>query len=508
MYISTRGNYPPVSASKAIYLGMVPSGGLFVPEKTPGLTIGEIAAMEDLTYPELAEKILGYFLDDYTPEEIRESAKAAYGDNFYHEEIAPVTVLDGLGGLLELYHGPTAAFKDMALQLTPRLLSQAIQKDGQGKELLILVATSGDTGKAALEGFKDVQGVRVACFFPDQGVSRAQELQMRTTDGQNTYVYSVEGNFDDCQNGVKEIFGDAAFNEKLAERGWQLSSANSINWGRLCPQIVYYFYAYLALAGAGCISVGTPVHFVVPTGNFGNILSAWYAREMGLPIGKLICASNENKVLTDFFATGFYDRRRTFYKTTSPSMDILISSNLERFLFEMNGHDGEMVGRFIDALNDKGCFTAEDSLMRKIREFLWAGSADEREGAEEIRRIQETYHYLMDTHTAVGSAVYGKYAKETGDGTFAVLDATASPYKFAKSVLEAISGETFPEDADELLIAEVLAARTGSRIHPALDGLDKRPVLHDQKVRQDEMKSVVESIISGTFGGKTTSITS
>ena len=498
MYISTRDNHPPVSASQAIYLGMSPAGGLFVPEKTPALGVDEIGAMANLSYPALAEKLLGYFLDDYSPDEIRGSALAAYGANFYHEDIAPLTLLEGLGGVLELYHGPTAAFKDMALQLTPLLLSQAMEKDGRGRKLLILVATSGDTGKAALEGFKDVPGIHIACFFPERGVSLAQELQMRTTDGKNTHVYSVEGNFDDCQNGVKEIFGDAAFNEELARKGWQLSSANSINWGRLCPQIVYYFYAYLSLARAGRVAIGQPVHFVVPTGNFGNILSAWYAREMGLPIGRLICASNENRVLTDFFATGHYNRIREFYQTASPSMDILISSNLERFLFEMNGRDGAAIRGYMDELMHNGCFSIGGGLLRKIQELIWAGSADDREGADEIRRVYGKYGYLIDTHTAIGSAVYGKYTRETGDKAPAVIDATASPFKFSKSVIEALTGEACSQGADELLIAERLANLTGIPVHPALTDLDQRPILHQKKIGQNEMKSVVEGIIRGT----------
>ncbi|MEL7624857.1 MAG: threonine synthase [Clostridiales bacterium] len=505
MYISTRGNYSPVTASKAIYLGMVPPGGLFVPEKVPKLSLDEIKAMEDLPYPALAEKILGYYLDDYTPEEIKESTQAAYGQNFFHEDIAPLTLLEDMGGILELWHGPTAAFKDMALQLTPRLLSQAIKKSDDNQELLILVATSGDTGKAALEGFKDVPGIHIACFFPDQGVSKVQELQMRTTDGKNTYVIAVEGNFDDCQNGVKEIFGDAAFNAELAKKGWQLSSANSINWGRLCPQIVYYFYAYLSLTQAGCLEMGQPVHFVVPTGNFGNILSAWYAKEMGLPIGKLICASNENKVLTDFFATGHYDRRRTFYKTSSPSMDILISSNLERFLFEMNGHNAEAIAGYMRDLQEKGSFTIEEDLLQKMQDLIWAGSAGQEEAAAEIRRVYEKYHYLMDTHTAVGSVVYGRYAEEREDETLAVMDATASPFKFSKSVMAALGDEEAPEDVDELLILDALAAYTGNPAHPALAGLDKRPVLHSKCVTQKEMKSVVEAIVQGTFSPSSSS---
>ncbi|MCL2121815.1 MAG: threonine synthase [Clostridiales bacterium] len=498
MYISTRGNHKPVTASQAICLGMVPEGGLFVPEQIPGLSMEEIRGMVDLPYPALAETILRYYLDDFSPEEIREATQAAYGTNFYHEDIAPVTVLEGLGAFLELYHGPTAAFKDMALQLTPRLLAKAMRKGESARELLILVATSGDTGKAALEGFKDVAGMHVACFFPDQGVSRAQELQMRTTDGKNTHVYGVNGNFDDCQNGVKEIFSDSGFNLALARKGWQLSSANSINWGRLCPQIVYYFYGYFSLVQAGRIAMGQPLHIVVPTGNFGNILSAWYAREMGLPIGKLICASNENRVLTDFFTTGHYDRRREFFKTSSPSMDILISSNLERFLFEMNGHDAELLRSYMQALGEKGEFTVERSLLKKMTDLLWAGSASEEEAAAEIRRIYLQWHYLIDTHTAVGAAVYDKYKAVTGDETPVVMDATASPFKFSKSVLEALDDAEMPEDLDELQIADALAVCTNTRNHPALEDLDRRPLLHERTIRMEDMQSIVEGITEGT----------
>jgi len=420
-----------------------------VPEHIPRFGADEIAAMAGLTYPELATAILGRFLCDYDDGEIREAVGAAYGANFNSEDIAPLAFLEGFCGVMELFHGPTAAFKDMALQLTPRLLSQAMAKAGAGQNMLILVATSGDTGKAALEGFKDVPGISVACFFPDQGVSKAQELQMRSTDGKNTFVYGVKGNFDDCQNGVKAIFNDLDFNRELAGMGWQLSSANSINWGRLCPQIVYYFHGYLSLVRSRRVGMGRPAHFVVPTGNFGNILSAWYAREMGLPIGKLICASNDNRVLTDFFETGLYDREREFYKTSSPSMDILISSNLERFLFEMNGHDSAAIKGYMGSLAARGSFAGDEGLIRRIGALLWAGSATQKEAADEIRRVFEEHHYLMDTHTAVGAAVYGKYREATGDDTFAILDATASPYKFSKSVYEALGGAMSGDEGDE-----------------------------------------------------------
>jgi threonine synthase len=365
-----------------------------------------------------------------------------------------------------------------------------------GKKLLILVATSGDTGKAALEGFKDVPGISVACFFPDQGVSKAQEAQMRSTDGCNTFVYGVKGNFDDCQNGVKAIFNDADLNRDLSDAGWRLSSANSINWGRLCPQIVYYFHAYLSLARRRQIKTGEAINFVVPTGNFGNILSAWYAREMGLPVGKLICASNENRVLTDFFETGLYDRPREFYKTSSPSMDILISSNLERFLFEMNGRDPARIRAYMDELGSRGIYSFDSVLIKKIGCFLWAGSATEREAADELRGVFEEKRYLMDTHTAVGAAVYRKYMERSKDDTFTVLDATASPYKFSKSVMDALEGasQDEDEDEDELAIAGRLASLTGTDAHQALAGLDKRPILHSSTIDRGELESVVREI--------------
>lgn len=499
MYISTRGNQTPLTASQAIYLGMVPAGGLFVPEAIPQLSLEEIRAMEGDAYPQLAARIMGLYLDDYTPEEVRECAEKAYGENFFNEDIAPITLLENKGGVLELWHGPTAAFKDMALQVMPHLLSKALDKDGSGKEVLILVATSGDTGKAALEGFKNVPGIKIAVFYPHGGVSKVQELQMSTTDGDNTFVIAIEGNFDDCQAAVKKIFADQDLSQKLAGQGLQLSSANSINWGRLLPQIVYYFYAYLSLTQEGVVAFGEPIHFVVPTGNFGNIMAAWYAKAMGLPIGKLICASNENKVLADFFETGIYDRNRDFYKTESPSMDILISSNLERFLFEMNGHDGRQIQGWMDQLNQEGRFEVGGELLEKMQDFIWAGFADASEAALQIRQTFETYQYVLDPHTAVGAAVQGKYRASTGDDTLMVLDATASPFKFAKSVMEALGDEEAPVDIDEILILEALSSYTGMPVHPSLSGLDQRPVRHETVASVDAIRSLVEKIAQGTF---------
>ncbi len=506
MYISTRGNHAPVTASQAIYLGMVPEGGLFVPEQIPHLTLSEITAMEGLNYPKLAAEILKLYLDDYSETELQECADKAYGKNFFNEDIAPVTLLENLGGILELWHGPTAAFKDMALQIMPHLLSKALVKEGSGKQVLILVATSGDTGKAALEGFKNVPGIQIVVFYPHQGVSKVQELQMSTTDGDNTYVVAIKGNFDDCQDGVKRIFGDQEMARELSLRKQQLSSANSINWGRLAPQIVYYFYSYLSMTEAGCIEMGEPLNFVVPTGNFGNILAAWYAKSMGLPIGKLICASNTNKVLTDFFETGIYDRNRPFYKTQSPSMDILISSNLERFLFEMTGHDGTLINAWMDELNQTGKFQVDAALLAKMREILWAGAADEAEAAAQTRNVFKTYGYVLDPHTAVGAAVYEQYKQATGDETLSILDATASPFKFCKSVMEALGDEKAPEELDELQILEALSGYAGIPVHPALEGLDHREVHHTKVAEKNEMKNLVKSILDGTYSKQPSSM--
>ena len=465
-YISTRNNYEPVTAAAAIACGMVPEGGLFVPETIPVLSAEEIAAMAGKSYQEIAQWILSKYLTDYSAAEIADCVQGAYHSNFDAPEIAPLVKLSDNEYILELWHGPTAAFKDMALQLTPRLLVKAMEKLELQKEVIILVATSGDTGKAALEGFKNVAGTRIIVFYPAHGVSRVQQLQMVTTDGDNTYVVGVEGNFDDCQSAVKEIFADQNLAEQMAQAGYQFSSANSINWGRLLPQIVYYFAAYLSLVEKKAISYGETVDFVVPTGNFGNILAAWYAEQMGLPVGKLVCASNKNRVLTDFFTTGVYDRRRDFYQTNSPSMDILISSNLERFLFAMTGNDGVQVAQWMEDLKKDGIFTVDAQTKANMERFVVGGTADEAETLATIQQCYEQNHYLLDTHTAVALKVSREYRQASGSPRIAVVDSTAHPCKFVSSVMSALGEST--EAVSELELLEQLVAKTGIAQHRRL----------------------------------------
>ena len=492
-YISTRNNIEPVSAAQAIARGMVPDGGLFVPAEIPVLSAEEIASMAGKSYQELAQWILGKYLTDYTAEDIADCVHGAYNTNFDTPEIAPLVRLNDKEYILELWHGPTAAFKDMALQLTPRLLVKAIEKLDLQQEVIILVATSGDTGKAALEGFKNVKGTRIIVFYPAHGVSKVQELQMVTTDGDNTYVVGVEGNFDDCQSAVKEIFADRALEETMAQHGYQFSSANSINWGRLLPQIVYYFAAYLNLVDKQAIAYGTPVDFVVPTGNFGNILAAWYAGQMGLPVGKLVCASNKNQVLADFFATGVYDRRRDFYQTNSPSMDILISSNLERFLFAMTGNDGEKVAAWMDALKNDGMFTVDAVTKANIDKFIVGGAADEAETLNMIHQCYQESHYVLDTHTAVAVKVARDYRAESQTDHIAVIDSTAHPCKFVSSVLSAF--DDVEKKESELEMLEQLVSLTGITQHKGLLNLDQKPVMHNRVCEKDQISATVQNIL-------------
>ena len=496
MYISTRNNHEKVSASMAIKLGMVPAGGLFVPEETPALTRPALFSMRGASYQETAGKILALYLEDFTLKEIGDSVYNAYNTGqFSHKDTAPLHKLNESIFILELWHGPTAAFKDMALQVMPHLLSQALKKANTATETVILVATSGDTGKAALEGFKNVTGIKIIVFFPYGGVSKVQELQMTTTEGDNTYVVAVKGNFDDCQSAVKQVFGDANFKEVLKQKGYELSSANSINWGRLAPQVVYYVYSYLRLLEQKEITAGEKINFVVPTGNFGNILAGWYAWKMGLPVQKLICASNENKVLTDFFQTGVYDRNREFFQTRSPSMDILISSNLERFLFEMVNHDGGKIAGWMGDLNKQGSFAVDKETMSAINTILAADYATEKETLETIKKVFDTTGYTLDPHTAVGMSVYEKYAAQTKDPTKTILVSTASPFKFNSSVLEAIRGRAAVEGKDEFQILRDLEKITGLPIHPALRDLDKKTIRHDRFCEKNGIKGEIEEIL-------------
>ena len=440
-YISTRDSGHRVSAAQAIVSGLSPDGGLFLPESLPQFSLSEIEAMAKTGYAGRAVAVLSRFLTDFSEDELREYVSRAYApEKFPPKAVAPVVPLDENAHILELFHGPTCAFKDFALQLLPFLLTASLRKTGCDKTVVILVATSGDTGKAALEGFADVPGAKICVFYPDGGTSNIQRLQMTTQAGENVMVFAAEGNFDDAQNGVKRIFTDRAYAEELAGKGYILSSANSINWGRLVPQIAYYFSAYCELLNAGRIKPGDPVNVVVPTGNFGNILAAYFAKHCGLPVGKLVCASNRNNVLTDFITTGTYDRNRGFYVTTSPSMDILISSNLERLLYLLCGRDDKVLRGYMEALAKAGKYTVGADVLAKLQSEFAAGCADDAATAAAIRGVYRETGYLCDTHTAVAVNVYRDYAAKTGDRTPTVIASTASPFKFANSVLPAAFG--------------------------------------------------------------------
>lgn len=498
LYESTRGNYRRVSSAEAIKLGIAPDGGLFVPCDKVVIDSRKLQDMVKLDYRERAYLILKEFLDDYSEDEIRDCLKLAYNtENFASAAIAPVHRLsDGLH-ILELWHGPTCAFKDMALQILPHLLTRAAAKTGEKSTIVILVATSGDTGKAALEGFKNVPGARIIVFYPEQGVSEIQKLQMLTQEGNNVAVIAVRGNFDDVQSGVKKIFADEAFNRELQKANYRLSSANSINWGRLVPQIVYYFSSYLDLYTKNIISSGEKINFVVPTGNFGNILAAYYAMEMGLPVHRLICAANTNNVLTDFIRTGVYNRNRRFAKTISPSMDILISSNLERLLYHLTGRDHSKVTRWMADLYRTGSYQIDEHSKNKIKEILWSDSADDKETLETIRSIYQRYGYIMDTHTAVGMKVYEKYTGATGDGTKTIVASTASPFKFNESIVKAILGVQATRDKNELELLHVLSETSGSDIPTGLKNLDRKPILHKTITDRDSMAKVIKDTLPG-----------
>ena len=487
-YFSTRGAKERVSSAAAILKGLASDGGLFVPDSFPQMTLSEIEALVPLSYEERAVRILRFFLTDYTEEELRGCVERAYGRTFDDVRRAPVRAVGDLE-VLELWHGPTSAFKDMALQLLPQLMSTARVKEGERDTILILVATSGDTGKAALEGFADAEGIRIMVFYPDGGVSPVQRLQMVTQAGENVAVVAVRGNFDDAQRGVKEIFGDAAMVQELAALHTKLSSANSINWGRLVPQIVYYFSAYADLLAEKKIAAGDAVNFTVPTGNFGNILAGYYAKCMGLPVGKLVCASNANNVLTDFLQTGIYDRKREFYQTMSPSMDILISSNLERLLYHLTEDTAE-VAAWMKQLTEVGKYDAS-RLLPALKENFWAAFADDAATEQEIRAVYERTHYTLDTHTAVAYRAAEAYRRETGDTRPMIVLSTASPYKFGASVLHALGEDT--AGMDEFAQMERLHARSGMAVPPRLAALREAKILHDGICERDGMRAVVLS---------------
>ena len=489
-YYSTRNKNLKVTASGAIVKGLAPDGGLFVPENFPALCSGCIENMAKISYNERAQFILSKFLTNFSEEEIKNCVNNAYTvEKFGSSEIAPVHTLEKGTYILELWHGPTCAFKDMALQILPHLLTKSSEKEGNENEIAILVATSGDTGKAALEGFCDVPKTKIAVFYPKNGVSQIQKLQMVTQKGENVGVFAVEGNFDDAQNGVKRIFTSDEMEKKLLEGGVSLSSANSINWGRLLPQIVYYFSAYADLLKNGEIVNGEKINIVVPTGNFGNILAAYYAMKMGLPVNRLICASNENNVLTDFINTGVYNRKREFKTTISPSMDILISSNLERFLFDISGQDAEKISSLMQSLSKDGSYNVGEEMLGKISEILVGKCCDDKKTVETIKNVFEKYSYVSDTHTAVAIAAYEEYKNETGDNTKTVIASTANPYKFSKSVLEAVDSSKLCDNEFEII--KNLNDITSLSVPPSLAELSEKKVRFTDDCKPSEMEDVV-----------------
>lgn len=493
-YISTRNsvkeNKGGKTAAQAIIKGIAEDKGLFVPEMMPQ-PLSEIASLAGKTYKEIAFLILSTFLPDYTEKELQECIAAAYDNQFESDEIVPL-VKGGDAFFLELFHGPTAAFKDMALSLLPHLLTTALNKEKIKNKIAILTATSGDTGKAALQGFADVEATEIIVFYPHVGVSQVQERQMTVQTGANVHVFGINGNFDDAQAAVKAIFNDTDLAKDLQQSGWQLSSANSINVGRLIPQVVYYVWSYAKLLEQGTLKPGEKMNVVVPTGNFGNILAAFYAREMGIPVGKFICASNRNNVLTDFINTGVYDANRDFYVTSSPSMDILISSNLERLLYHLSGNDGQLVASLMKDLEENKKFEASDNIRLGLTEF-YGGFATEDETKGAIADLYDSHQYLMDPHTAVAYKVYTDYVKKSGDTTPTVIAATASAYKFAETVSEALG---LPEQKDGFESIVQLHHKTKVKVPKGLQELDKKTVLHNRVLERSQMLEAVKESLS------------
>ncbi len=490
LYTSTRSNDVKVTASQAILKGLAADGGLFVPEALPTMDVSleELAKMD---YKQVAYEVMKLFITDFTEEELKNCINKAYDSKFDTEEIAPMVKADG-AYYLELFHGATIAFKDMALSILPHLLTTSAKKNDVKNDIVILTATSGDTGKAALAGFADVPGTKIIVFYPKNGVSAIQERQMVTQKGDNTFVVGIHGNFDDAQTGVKKIFADKEFAKELDEKGYQFSSANSINIGRLIPQVVYYVYAYGVMLKEERITAGEKINVVVPTGNFGNILAAYLAKHMGVPIDKLVCASNHNKVLYDFFKTGEYNRNREFYLTTSPSMDILISSNLERLIYLIAGCDDTKNTELMQKLTSEGSYIITDDMKANLDDFI-GGFATEEETAARIKALYEKTGYVLDTHTAVASHVYEQYVKESGDTTKTVIASTASPFKFGQSVMEAIDGKSHEEDMFELV--ETLSKTANVAIPNAVEELKTAPVLHDNICEKDGMKDIIKQFL-------------
>ena len=490
LFSSTRNSEEKVTASQAILQGLANDGGLFVPNEIPKLDVS-IDELAKMSYQEVAYTVMKQFLTDFTEEELKNCINKAYDSKFDVDEIAPMVEADGIY-YLELFHGATIAFKDMALSILPHLLTTAAKKHNSDKEIVILTATSGDTGKAAMAGFADVEGTKIIVFYPKNGVSPIQEKQMVTQKGENTFVVGINGNFDQAQTGVKEMFSDKALAAELAEAGYQFSSANSINIGRLVPQIVYYVYSYAQLYANEKIAKDEAVNVVVPTGNFGNILAAFYAKNMGIPMHKLICASNENKVLYDFFSTGTYDKNREFVLTTSPSMDILISSNLERLIYRIAGNDAAKNADFMKALNTSGSYAITEDMKAQLADF-YGNYATEDETAEVIRNLYENTGYIIDTHTAVATAVYKKYQSETQDNTKTILASTASPFKFTRSVMNAIDSKY--DSVDDFGLVDELSKIGNVAVPKAIEEIRTAPVRHNTVCEVEEMPKVVKQFL-------------
>ena len=490
LYRSTRNAEETATASEAILKGLAENGGLFVPDEIPALDI-PFEELAEMDYKEVAYEVMSRMLTDFTEEELRFCIEGAYDSKFDTELIAPLKYHHG-AFILELFHGKTIAFKDMALSILPYLMTTAAKKNNLNKEIVILTATSGDTGKAALAGFADVPGTRIAVFYPKNGVSPIQEKQMVTEKGKNTFVAGITGNFDDAQTGVKKMFSDKELAAYLDEKGYIFSSANSINIGRLVPQMVYYVYAYTRLVKAGTVAPGDSINIVVPTGNFGNILAAYYASLMGIPVRKFICASNDNKVLYDFFTTGTYDRNRDFILTTSPSMDILISSNLERLIYRIAGNDAEKNSELMKSLTETGSYEITDEMKKNLYQF-YGNYADTDEVAEIIRTLYAEDGYIIDTHTAVAVSVYDKYKKETEDNTPTVIASTASPYKFTRSVMTAIDSSL--ESKGDFELVDELEKLSAVRIPKAVEEIRTAPVVHDTVCDKEEMEAVVKKFL-------------
>lgn len=490
LYKSTRTNSEPVTASWAILKGLADDGGLFVPESIPELTTS-LSELSKMSYQEVAYEVMKLFLTDFTEEELKNCINKAYDAKFDTEEIAPLVKADG-AYYLELFHGSTIAFKDMALSILPYLLTTAAKKNNVENDIVILTATSGDTGKAALAGFADVEGTKIIVFYPKNGVSPIQEKQMVTQKGANTYVVGIKGNFDDAQSGVKAMFNNKELANQMEQKGFQFSSANSINIGRLVPQIVYYVYSYAKLLANGEITEGEKVNVVVPTGNFGNILAAFYAKNMGVPINKLICASNENKVLFDFFETGTYNRNREFILTSSPSMDILISSNLERLIYRIAGNDADACKALMNALTQDGQYAITDNMKKQLVDFI-GGYASEENTKEAIKSLYDKTGYVIDTHTAVASYVCKQYKEQSQDTTKTIIASTASPYKFTRSVMNALD-EKYDSMTDFELV-DKLCEISKVDVPNAIEEIRTAPVLHNTVCDKTEMQQTVEKIL-------------